>query len=154
MTKQEGEDKPKKRKGFIVIIIFFALIEIGLLVTGFVYIFGALAGPGIPDSEQVFKGLYFIYGFMGGLVLFLPIIMISFVISRRKAITKTFHNITSSITASVSTSAAALAPYSASYRPSKKGNVYYCDYCGYEVRNDERECPECSGPIKRGKRVS
>ena len=142
MTKQYGEDKPKKGTGFKVVLILFGIIEIGLIATALAFIIGSISDP-LGETSRMWTGLILIYVFAGTLIIFFPIIMISFVMSRRKAITKTFHNITSS----------ALAPYSASYRPSRSGQVYYCDYCGYEVKSHERECPECSGPIKRGKRV-
>ena len=149
MTNQQ-EDKPSKSKGFFVGLLLFGLVEIGLLVTAFVYIFGEIFSPDMIDFSKYWTGFWYLGGFMVGLIIVLPILMIAFIMSKRKALTKTFHNITGSVT----TSTAALAPYSASYRPTKKGNVFYCDYCGYEVRSNERECPECSGPIKRGKRVA
>ncbi len=148
MTNQ-SEEKPKKGKGFKIVIILFAIIEIGLIATGLTYIIRSFAM--FPNNlDMFFTGMIFIWVFIGSIIIFFPILIISFVMSKRKSLTKTFHNISSSVGAS----AAALAPYSASYRPSKSGKIYYCDYCGYEVKSHERECPECSGPIKRGKRVA
>ncbi|MBY9000639.1 MAG: hypothetical protein KGD64_06980 [Candidatus Heimdallarchaeota archaeon] len=151
MTSQEGEDQPKKGSVFKVILILFGIIEIGLITAALSFIIGASlsADPWI-DLDQLFTGYILMGIFAGSLIIVFPILIISFIASKRKAITKTFHNITSSVTSS----AADLAPYSASYRPSKSGQVYYCDYCGYEVRSQERECPECSGPIQKGKRVA
>ncbi|MHA1200189.1 MAG: hypothetical protein ACTSQF_12760 [Candidatus Heimdallarchaeaceae archaeon] len=149
MTSQ-SEEKPKKRKGFKIILILFVIIEIGLIATGLSFIIRSFAI--FPNNiDMFFTGMIFIWICIGSVIIFFPILIISFIMSKRKELTKTFHNISS--TASTAT-AAALAPYSASYRPSKTGKVYYCDYCGYEVKSHERECPECSGPIKRGTRVS
>jgi uncharacterized membrane protein len=150
MTNQPEEDKPKKGKGFKIVLISFGIIEVGLIFTAIALIVSsAFTFP--VDFERMITGYILIAVFGGLLVIVFPILVISFIMSKRKEITKTFHNISSS--ASTAT-AAALAPYSASYRPSKTGKTYYCDYCGYEVKSHERECPECSGPIKRGTRVS
>ena len=149
MTNQSNE-KPKKGKGFKIVTILFAIIEISLIATGLTYIIRSFAM--FPNNlDMFFTGMIFIWVFIGSIIIFFPILIISFVMSKRKELTKTFHNISSS--ASTAT-AAALAPYSASYRPSRSGKVYYCNYSGYEVKSHERECPECSGPIKRGTRVS
>jgi len=151
MTNQ-NEDKPKKSKGFKIVLMLFAIIEIGLIATGLSFIISSFATTNFEISFERFNiGIILIWIFMGSIIIFFPILLISFIMSKRKELTKTFHNISSSVS---SASAAASAPYSASYRPSKSGKVYYCDYCGYEVKNEERECPECSGPIKRGKRVA
>ena len=150
MTNQQEEDKPKKGTGFKVALILFGIIEIGLIITAITFIVSAAIDFPV-DFERMITGYILIAIFGGLLITFFPILMISFIMSRRKSLTKTFHNISSSVS---SASAAALAPYSASYRPSKSGTVYYCNYCGYEVKSHERECPKCSGPIKRGKRVS
>lgn len=149
MTKQ-SESKPKKNNGFKIALLLLGLLEIGLIITAFTYIFSTIFDYPL-DFEKLMTGYIFLGIFVGVLILVFPILMIAFVTSRRKQITKTFHNISSS--ASTAT-AAALAPYSASYRPTKSGKVYYCNYCGYEVKSHERECPECSGPIKRGVRVN
>ena len=148
MTNQ-SETKPKKSNGFKIALILLGIIEIGLIITAFTIIFSTIFDSPI-DFDRLITGYIFLGIFVGVLIIVFPILMISFVMSRRKQITKTFHNISSS--ASTAT-AAALAPYSASYRPSKSGKTYYCDYCGYEVKSHERECPECGGPIKRGTRV-
>ena len=149
MTSQQEEDKPKKGSGFKVVLILFGIIEIGLIITAFTFIFSSIFDYPI-DFDRMITGYIFLGIFIGLLIIVFPILMISFIMSKRKSLTKTFHN----ISGSVSASAAALAPYSASYRPTKSGKVYYCNYCGYEVRSHERECPECSGPIKRGVRVN
>ncbi|MHA1419739.1 MAG: hypothetical protein ACTSVO_09765 [Candidatus Heimdallarchaeaceae archaeon] len=149
MTNQ-SEEKPKKRYGFKIILFLFGIIEIGLIVTAITFIVSATADFPL-DFDKMITGYILIAAFGGLLVIFFPILIISFVMSKRKELTKTFHNISSSVS---SASAAALAPYTASYRPSKSGKVYYCDYCGYEVKSHERECPECGGPIKRGTRVA
>lgn len=148
MTNQ-SETKPKKSNGFKIVLILFGIIEIGLIITAFTFIFSTIFDYPL-DFEKMITGYIFLGVFGGLLITVFPIMMIAFIMSRRKQLTKTFHNISSSVGAS----AAALAPYSASYRPSKSGKTYYCDYCGYEVRSHERECPECSGPIKRGVRVN
>lgn len=152
MTNQqeEAKPKPKKGKGYKIALISFGIIEIGLIFTAIaLFVSSAFSFP--VNLDRIITGyiLIAVFGFL--LVIFFPILLISFIMSKRKELTKTFHNISSSASAAT---AAALAPYSASYRPSKTGKTYYCDYCGYEVKSHERECPECSGPIKRGTRVS
>ncbi len=149
MTNQ-SETKPKKGNGFKIALILLGLLEIGLIITAFTFIFSTIFEYPL-DFDKLVTGYIFLGIFVGVLIIVFPILMISFIMSRRKQITKTFHNISKSTSTAT---AAALAPYSASYRPSKSGKVYYCNYCGYEVKSHERECPECSGPIKRGVRVN
>ncbi len=146
MSEQE-EKKSRKGSFFKIIAIIIVLGDISLLVIGLVKIFRGIAEPNIDlKFELISSGMIFIWIFAGVLVILLPIIVILFILSRAKSFTKTFNNIPRS--------SPNMDAYSASYRPSKRGNVYYCDYCGYEVKSHERECPECSGPIKRGKKVA
>ena len=146
MSEQE-EKKSRKGSFFKIIAIIIVLGDISLLVIGLVKIFRGIAEPNIDlKFELISSGMIFIWIFAGVLVILLPIIVILFILSRAKSFTKTFNNIPRS--------SPNMDAYSASYRPSKRGNAYYCDYCGYEVKSHERECPECSGPIKRGKKVA
>lgn len=146
MSEQE-EKKSKKGSLFKIIAIILVLGDVSLLIIGLVKIFSGIAEPNIDlKFELINSGMIFIWAFGGVLIILIPALMITFILSRAKSFTKTFNNIPKS--------SPNMDAYSASYRPSKRGNIYYCDYCGYEVKSHERECPECSGPIKRGKRVA
>ncbi len=146
MSEQE-EKKSKKGSLFKIIAIILVLGDVSLLIIGLVKIFSGIAEPNIDlKFELINSGMIFIWAFGGVLIILIPALTITFILSRAKSFTKTFNNIPRS--------SPNMDAYSASYRPSKRGNIYYCDYCGYEVKSHERECPECSGPIKRGKRVA
>ena len=147
MMSEQKKEKSKKGSLFKIIALILVLGDVSLLVIGLVKIFSGIAEPNIDlKFELISSGMIFIWIFAGVLIISFPVLVISLTLSRAKSFTKTFNNIPRS--------SPNMDAYSASYRPSKRGNVYYCDYCGYEVKSHERECPECSGPIKRGKRVT
>jgi len=130
------EETKKKKGGVKYLIIFNVLIFIGGLVTGLVFIFTSI----FPDFDldRLWTGNYIIFGTIGFMMFILMPAMVISLFRRRKT---TFSSLQSMKFSQIG-------PYAPGYKPSGIKKPRFCEYCGYEVKTGERECPECGGPVK------
>ena len=132
MTDESKESKFKVK--YVVIPGIF--IFIGGIVTGIVIVFTSI----FPDFDldRLWIGNYIIFGTIGFMMfIFMPAMVISFT-RRRKTVFSSLQSMKFS----------KIGPYAPGYKPSGMKKPRFCEYCGYEVKTAERECPECGGPIR------
>ena len=132
-----------KKKGFgpfKFIIGLELLIFIGLLVTGFVFL-----GMFIRNSvffEESARTIWFALGFIYGAIGMVPVIIMPtlgiMLFRKRKVMFSSLQSFKLS----------KIGPYAPGYKPSGSKKPRFCEYCGFEVMDDERECPECGGPVR------
>lgn len=130
------EETKKKKGGFKYLIILSVLIFFGGIITGLVFIFTSI----FPDFDldKMWTGNYILFGTIGFMMfIFMPILVISFA-RRRKVVFSSLSSMKLS----------QIGPYAPGYKPSGVKKPRFCEYCGYEVKTGERECPECGGPIR------
>lgn len=130
------EETKKKKGGVKFLIIFNVLIFIGGIVTGLIFIFTSI----FPDFDldRLWTGNYIIFGTVGFMMFILMPTMVISLFRRRKS---TFSSLQSMKLSQIG-------PYALGYKPSGVKKHRFCEYCGYEVKTGERECPECGGPIR------
>ncbi len=133
MTKKTEKRKFKAR----YVLIPGVLIFIGLIFTGIGFIFSSFIPFTDPfDLDSLWTGNYIIFGSIGYMILiFMPLMI--FTLSRKRNTLLTSFQLSK------------IGPYAPGYKPSvgvKKAS--FCEYCGYQVHANERECPECGGPIQ------
>lgn len=130
------EETKKKKGGFKYLIILSVLIFFGGIITGLVFIFTSI----FPDFDldKMWTGNYILFGTIGFMMfIFMPILVISFA-RRRKVVFSSLSSMKLS----------QIGPYAPGYKPSGVKKPRFCEYCGYEVKTGERECPECGGPVR------
>ena len=130
------EETKKKKGGFKYLIILSVLIFFGGIITGLVFIFTSI----FPDFDldKMWTGNYILFGTIGFMMfIFMPILVISFA-RRRKVVFSSLSSMKLS----------QIGPYAPGYKPSGVKKPRCCEYCGYEVKTGERECPECGGPVR------
>ncbi|MFW9851600.1 MAG: zinc ribbon domain-containing protein [Candidatus Thorarchaeota archaeon] len=129
------------RKGFKFALILFGILEIGGVITGLVFIFSSFAdigsGGGV-DLDKMWIGNYILFGVAGALPLLGMPILFAFVNSKRKTIASAVTNMRKNL----------IGPFAPDYTASGIKKPRFCEYCGFEVRTGERECPECGGPVR------
>ncbi len=130
------EETKKKKGGVKYIIIFNVLIFIGGIVTGLVFIFTSI----FPDFDldKLWTGNYIIFGTIGFMMFILMPTMVISLTRRRKTVFSSLQSMKFS----------QIGPYAPGYKPSGMKKSRFCEYCGYEVKTGERECPECGGPVQ------
>lgn len=131
----------KKGKGFKYAAILFGLLEVGGIIAGLVFIFmsfGDIGSGGGVDLDKLWIGNYILFGVAGALPLIGVPIMFAFISSRRKTITSAVTNMRKNL----------IGPFAPNYTSSGVKKPRFCEYCGFEVRTGERECPECGGPVR------
>jgi len=132
MTDESKESKFKVK--YVVIPGLFVFI--GGIVTGLVFIFTSLF-PTI-DLDRLWMGNYFLFGTIGFMMfIFIPAMVIAFA-RKRKTVFSSLQSMKFS----------KIGPYAPGYKPSGIKKPRFCEYCGYEVKTSERECPECGGPVR------
>lgn len=132
MTDESKESKFKIKYVAIPGIFIF----IGGIVTGLVFIFTSI----FPDFDldKMWTGNSILFGTIGFMMfIFMPILVISFA-RRRKVVFSSLSSMKLS----------QIGPYAPGYKPSGVKKPRFCEYCGYEVKTGERECPECGGPVR------
>ncbi len=138
MTSKSTE---KTGKGFKFALILFGVLEVGGVIAGLVFIFMSFAGIGDGggvDLDMMWIGNYILFGAAGALPLLGMPILFAFVSSRRKTIASAVTNMRKNL----------VGPFAPNYTSSGTKKPRFCEYCGFEVRTGERECPECGGPIR------
>ena len=133
MTKETEKKKFKAR----YVLIPGLLIFLGGIFTGIGLLFSSFLPFGDPiDLDRLWTGNYVIFGTIGFMFfIFMPTMIFS--------ITRKRNSLLSSFQLSK------IGPYAPGYKAKtaiKKAK--FCEYCGYQVHANERECPECGGPIR------
>ncbi|MCE7748124.1 MAG: hypothetical protein GPJ51_06985 [Candidatus Heimdallarchaeota archaeon] len=132
MTDESKESKFKVK--YVVIPGIFVFI--GGIVTGLVFIFTSLF-PTI-DLDRLWTGNYILFGTIGFMMfIFMPAMVIAFA-RKRKTVFSSLQSMKFS----------KIGPYAPGYKPSGIKKPRFCEYCGYEVKTSERECPDCGGPVR------
>jgi len=132
------ETKKKGIGAFKYILALEILILVGAMITAFVMIFSSIFGDGSTDLDGMWIGIYILYAGMGFVpVVIMPTVALMF-FKRRKTM---FSSLTSFKLSKIG-------PYAPGYKSSGVKKPRFCEYCGFEVISGERECPECSGPVK------
>ena len=128
------ETKKEKKFPFKYIFAIEILILIAGIITAFYFIFSNIMG----DLDQMWIGLYILWGSMG----YVPVVIIPTVVlmvfKRRNSMFTSLKNFKDS----------KIGPYAPGYKSSGAKKPRFCEYCGYEVLTGERECTECGGPVK------
>jgi len=136
--KMSTETKKEKKGPFKIIFIIEILILIAGFITAFYFIFSGIFGDIPTDLDIMWRGLYILWGSIGYVpIVILPTLLI--MIFKRKG------KMMSSLQ---SFKLSKIGPYAPGYKPSGAKKPRFCEYCGYEVLDAERECPECGGPVK------
>lgn len=140
-TTTKSETRKKPNSFFKYLAIFVGLLVIGTLVTALVLMFTSFSfNGGEFNIDRLNLSTYLLYGVAGSFpLIFMPTIFL-WVFSRRKSI---MNNV------KISMQARGIGPFAASFQHPGVKNARFCEYCGYEVRTGERECPECSGPVRK-----
>jgi hypothetical protein len=131
----------KKGKGFKFALILFGILEVGGIIAAFVLIFSSFAGIGSGgsiDLNRMWNGIYIIFGVTGALPLIGMPLLFSYASTKRKTITSAVESMRTKL----------IGPFDPNYTSSGVKNPRFCEYCGFEVRTGERECPECGGPVR------
>ncbi|MHA2358142.1 MAG: zinc ribbon domain-containing protein [Candidatus Heimdallarchaeaceae archaeon] len=131
-----AEEKKKGGSGLKVFGIFSGILIVGTLLASIVMMFISL--PQIGTSMDLFwTSIWMMVGAGALFPVLLPIFMVmSF--RRRRSMISTVQSMRLS----------KIGPYAPGFKPSGAKRASFCEYCGYEVRSGERECPECGGPVK------
>ena len=119
------------------VLIPGVLLFIGLIFTGIGFMFSSFMPFGDPfDMSGMWTGIYIMGASIGYLlVIFMPLMI--FTVTRKRT------NLLTSFQLSK------IGPYAPGYKPSPVAKkVKFCEYCGYQVHANERECPECGGPVR------
>jgi hypothetical protein len=141
MTTSTKSGSGKKKGSFYKFLaIFVGLAVIGTLVTALVLMFSSFGfGGGDFDMERLQLSTYLLYGVAGSIPLLLMPTLFLWLFSRRKVI---MNNVKASF------QVRGIGPYASGFKFTGAKKARFCQYCGYEVRTGERECPECSGPVR------
>ena len=132
---QNSEIKKKSGKGFRFLAIFIALLELGAIATALVFIFTSIMST---DIDRIMIGVYIIYGVAGSFPLLVMPLLFMGIFRKRKTIISSLQSMRIS----------KIGPYAPGFKSSGVKKHRFCEYCGYEVRAGERECPECGGPVR------
>ncbi|MHA1667830.1 MAG: hypothetical protein ACTSUR_04150 [Candidatus Heimdallarchaeaceae archaeon] len=136
------QQKSHNTKGFVAGIILIITVVLSCFVVGFVFIFRGLnIGTPFVDLQTLQIGTYIIYGGVGSLILLFPIMILLMINRRKRIMFRTMQELGSPLNQ----------PYPTTSQALRAKRTYYCQYCGFEVRPGERKCPECGGPIKKGR---
>jgi hypothetical protein len=141
-TSTRSESGKKKGSFFKYLAIFSVILVIGTLVAAMVLMFSALniGGGGGVNLERLQLSTYMLYGVAGAFPLILMPSLFLWIFSRRKVI---MNNVKTSF------QVRGIGPYAAGFQFTGAKKARFCQYCGYEVRTGERECPECGGPVRK-----
>ena len=129
--KKSSSFKPK------YVLIPGLIIFIGGIFAGLGIMFTSFLPIGDPmDLSKLWLGLEIMGGAMGFIMfIFMPLMFFS--VTRRRT------NLLSSFQMSK------IGPYAPGYKPTPNvKKVSFCEYCGYQVEENERECPQCGGPVR------
>ncbi len=142
MTTSTKSETGKKTGGFYkFLVIFTVLAVIGTMATAIVLMFTSFGfGTGEFNQDRLLLSTYLMYGVAGSIPLILMPSLFLWMFSKRKTIMK---NVKTSFRTR------GIGPFAASFQHPGVKNARFCEYCGYEVRTGERECPECSGPVRK-----
>ena len=133
---QSRDTKKKSGGGFKFLAIFIALVVIGGIVTALVFIFTSLGFP--VDTDRLMIGVYIMYGVAGSIPLLVMPTLFGWLFSKRKTVFSSLQSMKLS----------KIGPYAPGYKPSAAKKQRFCEYCGFQVYSNERECPECGGPVR------
>ena len=140
-TSADNETAKKSGSIFKFLFIFVGLAIIGTLVTALVLMFSSFSfNGGEFDIDRLLLSTYLLYGVAGAVPLLLMPTVALWIFSKRKTL---MNNI------KVSMRTRGIGPFASSFQHSGVKNARFCEYCGFEVRTGERECPECSGPVRK-----
>ncbi|MHA2256181.1 MAG: hypothetical protein ACXAAM_08920 [Candidatus Heimdallarchaeaceae archaeon] len=140
-TSTKSSSGKKKDSFFKFLLIFIVLAVIGTLVAAIVIMFTSFGfGMGEFNQERLLLSTYLMYGVAGAVPVLLMPTLALWLFSKRK-------NIMKNVKTSFRTRG--IGPYATSFQHPGAKNARFCEYCGYEVRTGERECPECSGPVRK-----
>lgn len=138
-TKSQTSRKANSFYKFLAILAILAVI--GTLIAALVMMFTSLGlGGGDFNFERMKISSYMLYGVAGAIPLILMPSLFLWIFSKRKVI---MSNLKSSM------KVRGIGPYAANYQHPGVNKARFCEYCGYEVRSGERECPECGGPVRK-----
>ena len=141
MTTNTEKKSSKKKDGFFkFLLIVVVLGVIATLITGLVKMFLSLGlFGGDFDTQKLLTSSYILYGAAGAIPLLLMPTLFLWVFSKRKTL---MSNVKTSF------KVRGIGPYASGFQFSGVKKAKFCEYCGYEVRTGERECPECGGPVR------
>ena len=140
-TSTTSKSSKKKDSFFKFLLIFIVLAIIGTLATALVIMFTSFGFGGEDfNLDRLMLSTYLMYGVAGSIPLILMPSLFLWMFSKRKTIMK---NVKTSFRTR------GIGPFAASFQHPGVKNARFCEYCGYEVRTGERECPECSGPVRK-----
>ena len=139
MTTSTESKKPNRFFKYLAIFAFLAVI--GTLITALVMMFTSLGiFGGEFNQERLMISTYIMYGVAGSIPLVLMPSLFLWVFSKRKTIVQNMRT---------SFQVRGIGPYASNFKFTGVKKSRFCEYCGYEVRSGERECPECSGPVRK-----
>ena len=135
---QTQDKKKKSGGGFKFVVIFLVLAEIGAMATALYFIFSSLGGIGDTDIDRMMIGVYIFYGVAGSIPLLVMPTLFGWLFSKRKTMFSSLNSFKLS----------KIGPYAPGYKPTAAKKQRFCEYCGFQVYSNERECPECGGPVR------
>ncbi len=133
---QTQDTKKKSGSGFKYLAILVGLMIIGGIVTALVFIFTSLGMD--TDIDRLMIGVYIMYGVAGSIPLLVMPTLFGWLFSKRKTMVSSLQSFKLS----------KIGPYAPGYKPTTAKKQRFCDYCGFQVYSNERECPECGGPVR------
>ena len=140
-TSTTSKSSKKKDSFFKFLLIFIVLAIIGTLVTALVIMFTSFGFGGEEfNLDRLMLSTYLMYGVAGAVPVLLMPTLFLWLFSKRKTVM---------LNVRTSFQTRRIGPFAASFQHPGAKNARFCEYCGYEVRTGERECPECSGPVRK-----
>ena len=134
---QTQDKKKKSGGGFKFVVIFLVLAELGAVATALYFIFSSL-GQMPSDTDRMMIGVYILYGVAGSIPLLVMPTLFGLFFSKRKTMFSSLQSFKLS----------KIGPYAPGYKPTAAKKQRFCEYCGFQVYSNERECPECGGPVR------
>jgi len=140
ITITSEQNTKKSNSIFKYLFIIIAIGIVGTMIFALVRMFLSFLPFGSEmDTQKLLTSSYILYGVAGAVPLLLVPTMFLWINSRRKVI---MNNVKTSF------QVRGIGPYATSFQFSGAKKARFCQYCGFEVRSGERECPECSGPVR------